>query len=170
MKEKLIILLLSFTSIIFSQENRQISENELAKDFTVNMINGEIIKLSDLKGKVVLLNFWATWCKPCLEEFEKIPIEILKPFENKNFIFLPISSGENETKVVRKMERLKEKGIEFNTGIDKDKIIANKFEVKSIPKSYIIDQNGKIYHISEGYSLNELRKTAEKIEKLLDTK
>jgi peroxiredoxin len=170
MKKELIVLLLSFTSIAFSQENNQISENELAKDFTVNMINGDLIKLSDLKGKVVLLNFWATWCKPCLEEFEKIPTEILKPFQGRNFIFLPISSGENENKVLRKMERLKEKGIEFNTGIDKEKIIANKFDVKSIPKSYVIDQNGKIQLISEGYSLNELRKTAEKIEKLLDAK
>ncbi|CAN0602936.1 unnamed protein product [Ectocarpus sp. 12 AP-2014] len=170
MKEKLIVLLLLFTSIVFSQKNSQISENELAKDFIVNMINGEVVKLSDLQGKVVLLNFWATWCKPCLEEFEKIPTEILKPFENRNFTFLPISSGENESKVIRKMERLKEKGIEFNTGIDKDKIIANKFEVKSIPKSYIIDQNGKIYHISEGYSLEGLRKIAEKIEELLEKK
>lgn len=168
-----------FTSLAFSQEKNQISdkikinenifsENDLAHDFTVKMLHGELITLSELKGKVVLLNFWATWCRPCLEEFDKIPSEILKPFKNKSFVFLPVSSGESEGKVRRKMNRLKEKGIDFNTGFDTKKKIAALYALKSIPKSYVIDQNGVIRLITTGYSEEGLRKIAEKIAELLN--
>lgn len=179
MKNIFFIALFLLSSLAFCQEKNQTSdkskleeniilENDLAKDFEVQMLNGELIKLSELKGKVVLLNFWATWCKPCLEEFYKIPTEILKPFKNKNFIFLPISSGESEGKVKRKMDKLKAKGIEFNTGFDKEKEIATIYALKSIPKSYVIDQNGVIRHITTGYSEEGLRKVTEKIVELLD--
>ncbi|PQB06453.1 hypothetical protein BST83_04140 [Polaribacter filamentus] len=55
--------------------------NEVASDFTVKMMNGEKITLSNLKGNVVLLNYWATRCAPCLIEFSDFPKKILKPFE-----------------------------------------------------------------------------------------
>jgi thiol-disulfide isomerase/thioredoxin len=58
------------------------------------MINGEKVSIADLRGKVIHLNFWATWCAPCLMEFYDIPEKILEPYRNDDFIFLPISIGE----------------------------------------------------------------------------
>ena len=66
-----------------------LSRNDRAADFTVDMINGEKIRLSDLKGKVVLLNFWATWCAPCIREFHEMPSKILDVYENEDFVLLP---------------------------------------------------------------------------------
>lgn len=179
MKNLFIISLFLLSSLLFCQEKNQgadklkleqskILENDLAKDFEVEMLDGQTIKLSDLRGKVVFLNFWATWCRPCLEEFDKIPSEILKPFKDRNFNFLPVSSGESEAKVRRKMEKLKNKGILFNTGFDKEKKVAEIYALKSIPQSYVIDQNGVIRHITSGYSEEGLRKVAERIGQLLE--
>ena len=142
--------------------------NDSAKDFTVQMIDGKKITLSHLKGKIVLLNFWATWCGPCLMEFHEIPNALLKPFKNSDFVFIPISIAEKEAIVRTKMLQLKEKGINFNVGIDPDKEIWNKYADKSIPKNFLIDKNGIIRYISIGNDENSVEKIALEIRKLLD--
>jgi len=149
------------------RETTLIAAGELAADFTVTMTDGSKIKLSDLRGKVVLLNFWATWCGPCMMEFNEIPATILERFKDQKFVFFPISRGETREVVLTKMEQLKAKGITFNVGIDTKTAIYNLYATKFIPRNFIIDQKGKVVYTSTGYSEDGLQKIAEKIAELL---
>jgi peroxiredoxin len=148
-------------------ETTIIHEGDMASDFTVVMLDGTKVKLSDLRGKVVMLNFWATWCGPCMEEFKEIPKKIVKHFEGKNFVLLPISRGEKREVVESKMKSLKEKGIDFPVGIDPTKAIYTLYATQYIPRNFIIDQNGKVVFLTVGLEGDVLGEIAKKIDELL---
>lgn len=143
----------------------KVTDNAL--DFKVQMINGEPVMLSELKGKVVLLDFWATWCAPCIMEFYDIQNEIVLSLQNPNLVFLPISIGENEKTIRKKLQDLKEKGLVLNSGIDTDKTIWDKYASGSIPKSFVIDKNGIVRCISVGNSEENISKMKQTIQQLL---
>lgn len=141
--------------------------NDIAADFTVEMVNGEKIQLSDLKGKVVLLNFWATWCAPCIREFYEMPSKILEKYKNEDFVFIPVAIGEDKALVTKKMAYLKEKEIVFNAGFDPDKKVWNKYAKGAIPKNFIIDKKGIIRFTSTGNNETNVDNLAKEIGELL---
>ena len=142
--------------------------NDIAEDFTVQMITGETITLSDLRGQVVLLNFWATWCAPCIRKLYAFPSMIIEPFKNSAFVLLPISIGETMETVKEKMVELKKDGIDFNVGIDPERNIYNLYARGGIPIAFLIDKNGVIRYVSRGFSEQGLNELATMIQELLD--
>lgn len=150
------------------EETTLIFAGDKAPDFKVEMLDGQEIQLSELKGKVVLINFWATWCPPCLKEFNKIPSVILEPFQDKDFVLIPISRGEKKEVVQKMMDKFEKRDIEFNVGLDPNKSIYSLYATETIPRNFLIDQNGQVVYISDGFSEEKLKQIAHLITKLLE--
>ena len=133
-------------------------------EFSVRMLDGTTLTSAELEGKVVLVNFWATWCPPCQEELKRVQKEIIDRFKGKDFVFLAISREESKEQVKKFRER---NGYTFPMGLDPERKIYSKFATATIPRNFIIDKKGKIVEIEVGYTKEAFAKMIEKLESLL---
>ena len=125
-----------------------VKEGAQAPDFTVEMFDGTKVTLSELKGKVVLVNFWATWCPPCRNELARVEKEIIERFKGQEFVFLPISRGESKDKVAAFRNKM---GYTFPMGLDTTQAIFKKYATNYIPRNFLVDREGKVVKASVGY-------------------
>ncbi len=111
-------------------------------DFTVTDIAGSKLTLSGLKGKVVLLDFWATWCPPCRAEVPNL-LDIQKNFQDKKFVLVSVSL-DRDLDAARSFVR--EKGMDWVHVIDASaaRELADKYQVEYIPSTFVIDRQGKM--------------------------
>lgn len=117
-----------------------------AADFTLKNIEGKEIKLSDYKGKVVVLDFWATWCGPCKASFPKMQ-ELVTKYKDKSVAFLFINTMENtkEADTFKKVTAfISDKNYSFNVLFDSKKEVAESYNVLGIPTRVVIDKNGNL--------------------------
>lgn len=132
-----------------------------APDFEVTDLEGKKLKLSDFKGKVVVINFWATWCNPCKGEIPHLN-EVAKKFKGSNVEFLGIShEGKN---VVNKF--LSKSEFDYHICINGGKVF-NKYGVTGIPTHVLIDAKGRIRYKHIGFTPNIGDRLKEEIETLL---
>lgn len=125
-----------------------VKDGAQAPDFTVEMFDGTKVTLSELKGKVVLVNFWATWCPPCRNELARVEKEIIERFKGQEFVFLPISRGESKEKVAEFRNKM---GYTFPMGLDTTQAIFKKYATNYIPRNFLVDREGKVVKASVGY-------------------
>ena len=136
----------------------------VAPDFTVTMFDGSTQTLSALKGKVVLVNFWATWCPPCREELKRVEADIIERFKDAPFVFIPISRGEERQTVADFREKM---GYTFPMGLDPERKIYDLYASNFIPRNFLVDQNGQVVIASVGYEPEEFDALIAKIEELV---
>ncbi|MDR1895860.1 MAG: TlpA family protein disulfide reductase [Prevotellaceae bacterium] len=137
---------------------------DMVPDFKVKMFHGEEVNIENLRGKVVLINFWATWCSPCIEELAVVQKQIIDRFKDKDFVFLPISREDTYDKIKTFREK---KGHKFPMGMDPTRDIYSKFAKSAIPRNYLINKNGKIVYIEKGYTPELLKQLIDEIEKCM---
>ena len=111
-----------------------------AIDFKLKDLNGKELSLSDLKGKKVFLNFWATWCPPCKAEMPEIE-KLYQETKNSNLVIVAVEIGEPLSTVKPFINSNK---YNFKVLIDPDQKVAAQYNITSIPTSYFIDVDGNI--------------------------
>lgn len=147
------IFLVLFLCFTFSSCGTATASAEKGIDFTLKSITGQEITLSSLKGKKVLLDFFATWCPPCKKELKMID-EVVTKYKNDNFEILCISV-DNEEETVKNF--IAKNGYKMNVLFD-DKNVAGSYGVNSIPSLFLVDEKGDIVWNHVGLlSMDELK-------------
>ncbi len=154
-RKKLFLSLFSiliFTTFSFSSENKTealftkigvqpIKGNKKAPNFYLEDLKGEKWELKNLKGKVIFLNFWATWCGPCKEEMPSIE-SLHQQLKEKDFVFLTISADYKKEEAVK--EFIAKHRYTFPVLIDQQSLAFNLYEVRMMPTTFIIDKKGRM--------------------------
>jgi len=125
-----------------------------APDFTIRLDSGETVKLSDLKGRVVLLNFWGTWCPPCRREMPDFQA-LYEDHADEGFVILALAQLDTPENVAQFREEM---GLTFWMAMDEDQRINDLYSVPGQPASLLIDQDGIIvyltYSVVDGDTVN----------------
>jgi len=153
---------LAFSFFVFGCQN-DVGAGPLAPDFSLNDMSGNKVSLKQFQGKVVLLDFWATWCPPCRTSIPDL-VELYEKYKKKGLVVLGISM---DSRVRVNDERLKHFGkiLEINYPILRHdlNIVENYFGKKtpSLPTMYVIDRKGRVRDIFEGHDPETLKKSLE---------
>jgi len=136
-----------------------------APAFECTTLDGKTVDLKNLRGKVVLVNFFATWCGPCMAEMPHLEKEVWQKFKDKNFALVAIGR-EHEHKELSDFPRKHQ--VTFPIAGDPKRKIYSRFATQYIPRNYVIDANGKIAFQSVDYAELEFAKMIEVIRKELE--
>ncbi|KNE21352.1 peroxiredoxin family protein [Virgibacillus pantothenticus] len=118
----------------------------LAPDFKLPTLDGELIQLSELRGKRVMVNFWATWCPPCRAEMP----DMQKFHENKDINILAVNLTETEGDLMNIQNFVSEYELTFPILKDENTEVANRYQIQPIPSTFMIDSNGIIQYKAFG--------------------
>lgn len=143
----LILLLMGMR--LFQDEADGVASGEKPQDFTLATFSGETIQTSDLRGKVVLINFWASWCTTCDEEAMMLEEawQFFQTDEADEVVFLGVAYMDTETAA---LSFLSDYGVTYPNGQDLGGKISNIYQVNSVPETYILDPDGTLQYVKFG--------------------
>lgn len=140
---------------------------DMAPDFEVELTDGSTVKLSDLKGKVVMLQFTASWCGVCRKEMPHIESEIWQKYKNReDFFLIGLDYDEPKDKVLRFAETT---GVSYPLGLDTKAGIFQKYARPDagVTRNVLIDRNGQIVMLTRLYNETEFSQLVKKIDELM---
>jgi peroxiredoxin len=139
-------------------------EGFLAPDFSLQTLDGETVSLAELRGQPVLLNLWASWCSPCRAEMPAMQ-RVYEDYQDLGFVILAVNAT-NQDRVDSVGAFTAEHGLTFPILLDFDATVSQAYQLRSLPTTFFIDQEGIIQEVVIGGPMSEaLLRT--RIEKLL---
>lgn len=153
---KCLIVSLSLIFLVAGCKSKVRTEKEakevVAPDFTLPKLTGETLTLSELRGKVIILNFWATWCPPCKAE---IPFFVELQNEYKEHLtIVGVCLDRADRNNIKKF--IEEMGINYHIVMSNPKVVKDYGGIRGIPTSFIIDKKGNIREAIVGYRPKEV--------------
>ncbi|HEY64624.1 MAG TPA: TlpA family protein disulfide reductase [Caldilineae bacterium] len=136
-------------------------DSGMAPDFTLTTFQGETVTLSELRGKVVVINFWASWCPPCREEAPYLE-RTWRAYRDKGVVFIGVDYADTEKKALAYIEEF---DITYPNGPDIGTKISQAYRIRGVPETFFVDKRGRL----RGVHIGPLKppQLEQKIEELL---
>lgn len=162
----LLMVFLSICLVQFSTNALAVTLGEAAPEFTLSGSGSESVSLSKYRGKVVYLDFWASWCGPCRQSFPWMN-EMHDKYASKGLVVLAINLDGNQTDA---QKFLQENPARFTLGFDPKAQTPKLFGVKGMPTSYLVDRHGRVKDVHVGFNVKNKDELELKLVKLLEGK
>ena len=138
----MLALCIGFTSTVSAQATKNI-----APDFTLKSQTGKNLKLSELRGKVIMINFWASWCGPCRQEMPVLD-QLYKHYRPLDFTVLGVNVEQNPDDA---KSLLKDVSVSFPILFDKENKVSKLYNIKGMPSTVLVDRDGNVRYVHIGY-------------------
>ncbi len=138
-------------------------EGQVAPDFALKSSTGENLRLSEYRGNVVMINFWATWCGPCRQEMPLLD-ELYTRYKRVGFSLLGVNIDDDSRRAMHMIEDL---GVSFPVLFDARKEVSKLYEVEAMPVTVLIDREGNVRYVHHGYKPGYEDKYLDQVRSLL---
>ena len=118
-----------------------------APDFSLHSMSGPNMRLQDQRGRVVMVNFWATWCAPCRQEMPQLN-RLYQKYRSAGFVLLGVNVDDDPSKAAEVATKL---GVTFPVLLDPEKNVSKLYDLSTMPSTVIIDRDGKVRYLHRGY-------------------
>jgi cytochrome c biogenesis protein CcmG/thiol:disulfide interchange protein DsbE len=123
-----------------------VGAGEMAPPFEITTFDGQTLKLADLRGQVVVVNFWASWCIPCEQEAAELE-NTWRRYKDKGVVFIGVDYVDTETAAKAFMRRF---DITYPNGPDLGTRISQAYRIKGVPETYVVDKTGRLAFVKIG--------------------
>ncbi|MBA4175558.1 MAG: TlpA family protein disulfide reductase [Leptothrix sp. (in: Bacteria)] len=147
MRNLILALMLAAGTFAATGARAAVTPQTAAPDFTLKTAEGRNLRLQEQRGQVVLINFWASWCGPCLQEMPHLN-RLHERYASSGFRLLGVNVDDNPRLAAQVAQRL---GVKFTVLLDTDKAVVKRYDLGSMPGTVLIDRDGRVRYLHRGY-------------------
>jgi peroxiredoxin len=160
---KSLIFTVILASSLLAAGAQALDEGARLPEIGLNDLSGKRVDVASLKGKVVIVDFWATWCAPCKQELPLLE-KLYQKYKARGLVIVGVSVDQEEANVGAFVKQLK---LSFPVVHDKAHAVADRVKPPKMPSSYVVDRNGVVRHLHGGFRSGDEAKLESEINALL---